>query len=461
MPHGSRSLVRPIVAGMALNVASIAIGNPYFVSAIGLVAAVAAVLMWRNRPLTWIAFTSVLAANPVNLSASISLNLICAAALLVVEMKRIRKLPPFLLLGTTFALLSAGASAIGWRAGVTPESFFTQGAAVANYIVGPAILIPFGYAHLRREDPSSSLVGVLLYALILPTVAMLIAAHTFGEPLSAFTAVQEQFGAVDVTIYQLGNVAFTFTRTQVGIVLAAVVAGAFAVVLAARSRRSRVVAGICMASATALLMVTGSVGSALAIAAAAAAILVVAKRRIGARRFAAAFVAATIIVGAAAVAMPDNVQRYVASRYEERFSSGVDVSDREAKWRAAFEYLMDNPVGEGWGLFIERLGTYPHNDYLSYGIAFGILCGVLYAALVAAAIALSALRGIVVADPDRLASVLAGVGAGVVCLVNSFADHLTANRWYFNVVWSMIWFGFFAAQRTPGDEAKSVPVVPG
>jgi hypothetical protein len=54
-------------------------------------------------------------------------------------------------------------------------------------------------------------------------------------------------------------------------------------------------------------------------------------------------------------------------------------------------------------------------------------------------------------DPSRFALALAGAGVTTVMLINSMSDHMTANRWYFNVIWSLIWYAFFAsrAAKTP------------
>ncbi len=109
-------------------------------------------------------------------------------------------------------------------------------------------------------------------------------------------------------------------------------------------------------------------------------------------------------------------------------------------------YLAENPVGVGWSLLIEPLAIYPHNDYLSYGIAFGVVCGALYAALAGWLLLAIGMAGIAVRDPCRIPVVLAGVGVTAAFAINSFSDHLTANRWYFNVTWSLIWFGFFASR---------------
>jgi hypothetical protein len=44
---------------------------------------------------------------------------------------------------------------------------------------------------------------------------------------------------------------------------------------------------------------------------------------------------------------------------------------------------------------------------------------------------------------------LAGAGAATVLLLNSLSDHMTANRWYFNVVWMMVWYAYFASRARP------------
>ena len=54
-------------------------------------------------------------------------------------------------------------------------------------------------------------------------------------------------------------------------------------------------------------------------------------------------------------------------------------------------------------------------------------------------------------DPSALAVNLAGLGVVVVLLVNSMSDHLTANKWYFNVLWSIVWYAYFCSRT---DSAK-------
>jgi O-antigen ligase len=101
------------------------------------------------------------------------------------------------------------------------------------------------------------------------------------------------------------------------------------------------------------------------------------------------------------------------------------------------------------------MGTFPHNEYLSYGIAFGLVCGILYLA-VPVWLLFSLWRAIGRSTEFARATVtLAGVGALTVLLVNSFTDHLSANRWYFNVVWCVVWYA--AATRRAPEPAEPPP----
>jgi len=180
-------------------------------------------------------------------------------------------------------------------------------------------------------------------------------------------------------------------------------------------------------------------------------LLLVGKRFFSVRRYALVTLVGIGLVYAAWFALPHGIQKYAESRYEQRFPGGkVTLPDRTVLWQQSFEYLMDNPLGVGWSLWIEPIGTYPHNDYLSYAIAFGFMCGLLYLFIPAWLLfSLSTFKPRN-SDPARLAIVLAGVGVTTAFLVNSFSDHLTANRWYFNVVWSIIWYAFFVSRAGTG-----------
>lgn len=69
--------------GMAINIGSIYVGNQYLISLLMLPVALLSTLKWLHKPLPWIVLVSVIAANPLNLYASISLNLIFALIYLI------------------------------------------------------------------------------------------------------------------------------------------------------------------------------------------------------------------------------------------------------------------------------------------------------------------------------------------------------------------------------------------
>jgi hypothetical protein len=143
----------------------------------------------------------------------------------------------------------------------------------------------------------------------------------------------------------------------------------------------------------------------------------------------------------------------------EKFSAGgVNVSDRAPIWKSSFAFLMDNPMGVGWSLPIEakQLGFASHNDYLAYALSYGFFCGLLYLFVpVWLLFSLSTVKSNVF-DPARLSVVLAGVGAVTGIFINSFSDHLAANRWYFNVVWSILWYAFFVSKRSVQRSSKKI-----
>jgi hypothetical protein len=65
-------------------------------------------------------------------------------------------------------------------------------------------------------------------------------------------------------------------------------------------------------------------------------------------------------------------------------------------------------------------------------------------------------------DPAALAVFLAGHGAVIVIALNSITDHMTENRWYFNLIWSLVWYSYFCSRSDQGETAAApVPLRPG
>lgn len=450
----------PFFLGMSLNLLSIVVGDPYLVSLSGVVVASVATIAWSKRPLPWIVLASVVAANPVNLSASISLNLIFALVFLLLNMRSMNRLPKTLLMVTAVALLSVLGSIVNWNLEMSLETFFNQGASVINYLLGPFFLIPLIFIRLRNEHNSELLLRGFVFGLLVPTVTLLAVVHFMGYPVSDFITTQFDY-LVNVSMYRLGKVDFSFTRTQVGIVLAALICASFAVVIVDVSRFVRLTAVGCLVTAAFLLFVTGSVGSILAGICGLGAILIAGKRYLSLTRFLLIAVAVGGLFYSAWFTLPYGVQKYVESRYTEKLSGGkVDVSDRSFRWEESFRYLMENPIGVGWALYVEPIRTYPHNDYLTYGIAYGIFSGFLYLFVPGWLLWRIVASRVHDENPSRYAVQLSGIGVTTVLLINSFSDHLTANRWYFNVVWSLVWYAFFIMNSpSPAQRLKESRVI--
>lgn len=474
-PAGERTtLLLPFVLGMGINLASLVIGEAYLMARIGLGLGLLATLAWSARPLTWIVFTAVLAANPANTTTPVALNLFCAAVYFalarrsgVARMPRLAQVALLLAVASlVFSILAslwvdpvistirttdvsrARPWMITWAGGASVETLTSQAVSIVNYLLGPFLFIPLICSRIREDhDPDLLLKGLLL-GLLLPTLLMFLLARAIGRPTFDANALRE--GLLNVATFRLGQLDIQMIRTQVGIILATLICAAFAVAVAQVHRRTRLAATACLVLAGYFLLVTGSVGSTLAALAGIGLILLLGKRQFSVRRYVLVLVGSAALLAGAWAVLPEGVQRYAATRYAVRVGSPeTATADRAWRWRKSFNYLKDNPSGVGWSLYVEPLGIYPHNDYLTYGIAFGIICGLLYFLLPTGLLLSFVSYNPGPSEPARFALSLAGAGAATVLLLNSLSDHMTANRWYFNVVWMTIWYAYFASRTRP------------
>lgn len=434
------------VVGLVFNAGSLLIGNPYIVFALAVAVAALAVVRLRSRRAPWVVLASTLAANPVNLSATIACNLVIAAAYATVALHRHRRVPAWTVVAAIGAVTGVLLGAPAWSL-ASPDAIFTQLGALMNYIIGPMLLLPILYSGIAEDEEWDHVERGILPWLVLPTLVLLAAARAVGTPVS--DAARNAYDYQIFSVYRLAAVEVTLTRTHVGIVVATLFCAALPFFLVPERLRSRWLAITCLAVAGALMLFTASVGSALALLTGVLAVVAVGRRRVGGLR---------LLVGAAVLAVlsafawrliPEEVLQYVIGRYNERFAfgTGIGVSDRLGLWVLAAQYAAENPMGVGWGLFIEPLGIYPHNDYLTYAIAFGVLPAVAYLYVVARLVIEASRRAWSMRRDVRFSVVAAGLGSGMVLLVNSFSDHLSSNRWYFNVVWSIVWFCYFGGSK--------------
>jgi len=110
-------MVLAFIVGMALNVLSIWIGNPYIVTGIVIIFCGAATLLRGKYQRPWIFFATILAANPVNVNTPVACNLLFAALLILVGLKFLRRLPRWIYIVNIIAFVGIALSSINWPAG--------------------------------------------------------------------------------------------------------------------------------------------------------------------------------------------------------------------------------------------------------------------------------------------------------------------------------------------------------
>jgi hypothetical protein len=137
----------------------------------------------------------------------------------------------------------------------------------------------------------------------------------------------------------------------------------------------------------------------------------------------------------------------LGKHYQDRAKQGAS-QDRFALWGRAVEQILDHPEGVGWTVSVgKRIKTVIHNEYLGYTVSYGIFGGLAYASLVLGLLLFFVqVPKNAINDPAAHAIQLAGLGVIVALAVNSMTDHIASNRWYFNTIWSLIWYSYFCSR---------------
>jgi hypothetical protein len=472
MEDATASLTLPVLLGLGLHLAALAIGLPYATAGLGLAAGLAATLAWANRPLAWIVFVALLAASPANPTTPIALDLYAGMVFFLLSPRLgWKRMPRLVQLALLLALVSLAASLLAslslvrrvpsisitdvdlprtysttWAGGPTEALFPTQLLAVVNYLLGPLLFLPLAFSRIRQEHPEDTLLKGWVYGLVYPTLLLFLAARAFGRPVvDANVFLGESL--MNVSTYRLGMLDIQMIRTQSGIILAALTCARFAVAISPVPRGTRLASVAGLGVSLYLMLMTGSVGSSLAALAGMVVIVILGKRRFPVRRYLALLLVGGCLGMAAWAVLPEGTRRYATTRYELRVGkSGDPFGGRAVRWRKSLAFLERHPSGVGWSVYLEPLGIYPHNDYLTYAIAYGVLCGLVYLACPVGLLLAFLTVDLKRLEASRFALALAGAGVAAVLLINSMSDHLTANRWYFNVVWCLVWYAFFASR---------------
>jgi len=452
------------VLGMAIIGASILIGRTYAFFLSFLALSLLMTLIWRKNPRPWIFLVSVSAATPLAISKQqFACNVVFAIWFAAVNTRYLFKLPRWSIVLIAMAVFGVFTSSINWMSSNIVGSILRQGAYASNFLLAPFVLLPAVYVRMKESrDHAANLQG-LLFCLILPSTMILISAKLFGTVWNDWEASQHsQSLAEGFLMYKLGQVVVNFLRTEVGFILAALICASAAVTVSQVKTSYRLLAGACLASNAFLLLSTASFGSGLASLCGLAVIFFIQFRTVSVTKVIVSVVVIFGMLMATYVFAPSSTKKYLEQRYTHRVTNAD--TDRLTLWARAVDQLFQHPEGVGMTMSVgDRKKTFIHNDYLTYAVSYGFIGGLAYTALVLGLLISFLLRRKRKdEDPSALAVYLAGLGVIVALAVNGITDHSNENRWYFNAIWSMIWYCYFcsrAAQKKAVQEGMTSETV--
>lgn len=433
--------------GTMIIMASILIGRSYAFYISVLVFTLFITLLWRKNPLPWIFLASIAAATPIPLfRQQFACNLIFAACFMLVGMWHLTKLPKWIYALTGLIIIGFITSSVNWLSDNIVRSIMRQSAYFLNFGLAPLILVPLIYLRMKESrNYQANLLG-LLYFLIIPSTLILLAAKFFGTQVNAWQAsLHEAAGAEGYVQYLLGKVIIDFSRTGVGFILAVLICASTAVTILKVKLRSRLTAGACLVSNIFLLLATGSFGSILAVLCGLTAIFYAQVRKVRITKVIASIAAVCCMLVFIFAVSPSNTKEYLGKRFEHRVVNAD--TDRLTLWGRAFDYILEHPTGVGMTYVVgDKVKSNPHNEYLVYVASYGLIGGWTYPFLVIGLlISFFMRRKRMINDPEALAVYLAGLGVTVAVAVNSMTDNVGVNRWYFNIMWSLIWYCYFCS----------------
>ena len=444
-----RTSVIAFFLGMAIIAASIFLGRSYAFFVVFLTFSILITLLWRKVPRPWIFLVSISAATPIAISRQqFACNLIFALWFAILNIRYLFRLPRWIYVSAICAVLGICISSMNWISDDLIRGLMRQGANAFNFFLAPFLLLPVVYMRMRESRDNVANLQGLLFCLIVPSTLILLLSKFLGTPINVWQASLHGESIPDGFLqYQLGKVIVNFLRTEVGFIFAALVCASSAIVVSRVRPLYRWLAGACLASNAFLLIGAGSFGSGFACLCGLAAIFFILARTVKIGRV---FVSVTLIACMLSLTYflsPPSVKEYLGERYHFRVvQSGTD-QDRFQLWGFAVKHLLEHPEGVGLTFSVgDREKTFIHNDYLSYAVSYGVIGGLAYAFLVAGLlISFFQRRKRAINDAYLLAIHLAGLGVIVAVAVNSMTDHMNSNRWYFNVMWSMIWYSYFCS----------------
>ena len=440
--------------GMAFIVASIFLGRTYAFYISGLVFSFFITLVWNKSPLPWIFLVSIVAATPIPFFRQrVAANLIFAVWFIFFNMRYLGKLPKWIYLPVGLSIIGFLASSINWLSADIIGSTLRQGAYFFNFGLAPSILLPMIYFRMEKSRDTAANLQGLLFCLIVPTTLILFATKLLGTQANVWEAsLHAESLSEGYILYQLGKVLVSFKRTEVGFILAALICASTAITVSQVKGMYRLFAGACLVTNVFLLLATGSFGSLFACLCGLAAIFYAQFRTINVTRVLAAVTIIASLLILTYTLSPPSMKDYLGKRYEYRVVEGD--TDRFVLWARAIDHLLKHPEGVGFTVRVgDEVKSNPHNDYIAYAVSYGVIGGLAYPILVTGLlIYFFKIRKRRTRDNSALAITLAGQSVIVAFAINSMTDNICVSRWYFNVIWSIIWYSYFCSRAVPLEE---------
>lgn len=433
---------------MAIIVASIFLGRSYALYIFVLVFSVSITILWSRAPRPWIYLASIAASTPTTLfRQNVACNLIFAVWYAAFNARYLFKLPKWIYVLVGLAIIGFLTSSVNWLSTNVIGSILSQSAYFFNFVMAPFILLPMIYFRMEKSRNTGANLQGLLFFLIIPTTLVLSAAKFLGTQANVWEASLHADGLPEgYILYRLGNVLINFKRTGIGFILAALICASTAITVSKVKGLYRLVAGGCLVLNMFFLLATASFGSIFACLCGLTVIFYSQIQRFNVTRVFLSVIGIAFLLILTYSLSPPSIKEYLEKRYEHRVVN--EDTDRLVLWARAMHYFLERPEGVGLTLTVgDEVKSNPHNDYIAYAVSYGITGGFAYITLVTGLLIYffkSRKRGI--EDNSALAITLAGQSVIVAFAINSMTDNICGSRWYFNVIWSIIWYSYFCSR---------------
>lgn len=419
--------------------ASLIAGDP--ILAYGLSAAFLVLLSAMRASRETIVVASILlVATPVNLLTPVPVSIAFAYILAVKVRTKLRGVVAgsrYIRYGSLLLLLGFALSVPGWD-----EDGFSLLQA-KNFVLYVGLMwVTVALLAVTLRGPR---LATFAAAYVVVAVTVLIgAAEVFG---TAETVFSDQFGDL-AGVIMLGEVPFIMRRTILGPMVGTLAAASLALLVTSTTPWVVALFSGCLAVNIYFLAIGGSVGSLFATSIAMVAVAAIAARSRARRTAWRVLLLVGAVVGLSIYyrgALEGLLERSSARVVSHAATMGTTGGERYPLWATGLDVFIANPFGRGWPsegpTNVTGDGLGPHNDYILYGIMYGALGALGYLVAVLGAVVLAGRSALRTVDEEGRTVALVGLGAAVVCAVNSFTDFLVADRWYFTVMWTLIALG--------------------